>query len=138
MNFIEALEKVTNNSITENGAEGYKTTGKALVDFNFKLPSYRNANKDDTTLDFAKVWGENKELAIKYLFYMRDVRQGVGERNTFKVCLKALAETGELDNRVFNWIEEYGRLDDLFVFFDTPLEDFANMLAKKPCSLLAK
>ena len=151
MNFIEALEKVTNNSITENGAEGYKTTGKALVDFNFKLPSYRNANKDDTTLDFAKVWGENKELAIKYLFYMRDVRQGVGERNTFKVCLKALAETGELDNRVFNWIEEYGRLDDLFVFFDTPLEDsmiewvhirlgqdVANMLAKKPCSLLAK
>ena len=152
MNFIEALEKVSNTSTTENGAQGYKTTGKALVDFNFKLPSYRDKrNADDAVLSFAKVWNEDKELAIKYLFYMRDVRQGVGERDTFRMCLKNLAETGELDSRVFNWIEEYGRLDDLFVFFNTSLEDnmidwvqaklaqdVANMSANKPCSLLAK
>ena len=152
MNFIEALEKVSNTSTTENGAQGYKTTGKALVDFNFKLPSYRvKRNADDAILSFAKVWNEDKELAIKYLFYMRDVRQGVGERNTFRMCLKNLAETCELDSRVFNWIEEYGRLDDLFVFFNTSLEDnminwvkarlsqdVVNMSANKPCSLLAK
>ncbi|WP_300924632.1 DUF2828 family protein [uncultured Clostridium sp.] len=152
MKFIEALEKVMNTSTTENGAEGYKTTGKALVDFNFKLPSYRNKrNTNNLTLDFAKVWNEDKELAIKYLFYMRDVRQGIGERDTFRTCLKELAATGELDSRVFDWIEEYGRLDDLFVFFDTNLEsdmvkwvqarlveDGAKLLSNKPCSLLAK
>lgn len=152
MNFIEALEKVSNVSTTENGAEGYKTTGKALLDFNFKLPSYRNKrNANDLTLDFAKVWNEDKELAIKYLFYMRDVRQGIGERDTFRTCLKELAQTGELDSRVFDWIEEYGRLDDVFAFFNTVLEtpmiewvnakllqDMFNYGENKPISLMAK
>lgn len=152
MNFIEALEKATNTSTTENGAIGYATTGKALVDFNFKIPSYRNKrNSNKLIVDFAKVWNEDKELAIKYLFYLRDIRGGIGERDSFRACIKELILTGELDGRVFNWIMEYGRADDLFVFFDTALEkemvefviktleqDCINYANNKPVSLLAK
>ena len=116
--FAELLEKELNVSQTENGALGYKTTGSALVDFNFKVASFRDERKFNKIVpEFVKVWAENPELAIKYLFYMRDVREGEGERNTFRICLKELAY--KLDTRVFDWIEEYGRLDDLFVFFAT-------------------
>lgn len=152
ISFMDLVEKELNVSTTENGALGYKSTGSALVDFNFKLASYRNPrNYGDIIKDFAKVWGENNELALKYLFYMRDVREGVGERETFRQCIKELANVNVLDSRVFDWIEEYGRLDDIFVFFDTKLEDkmiqwvnqklfddTINATNNKPISLLAK
>lgn len=150
MNFSELLENELNLSMTENGALGYKTTGKALVDFNFNVASYRNPRKqNDIILDFVKAWAENPEYALKYLFYMRDVREGLGERDTFRIIMHALAP--KLDNRVFGWIMEYGRADDLFVFFDTCLEyemlqfveaqlteDIANCMNGKSVSLLAK
>ena len=150
MNFLELLEKETNVKETENGALGYKTTDNALVDFNFNIASYRNPRRyKDIIPDFVKAWAENDEIALKYLFYMRDVREGLGERNTFRVILKELAP--KLDVRVFDWIMEYGRADDLFVFFDTCLEkemlefvqnqltnDMINCTNEKPCSLLAK
>ena len=40
-----------NVSVTENGAVGLKTTGKALLDLNFKLSSMRNWDTD-------KIWTE--------------------------------------------------------------------------------
>ena len=147
--FIDELEKELNVSITENGAEGYATTGKELVDFNFKVASYRNKSENEIIVDFKKVWYENKELALKYLFYARDVREGLGERRLFKICISSIAD--ELDARVFDWIKEYGRFDDMFVFENTRLEDdmFAyirkqlledikNYQENKPISLLAK
>lgn len=150
MNFLELLEEEMNVKETENGALGYKTTDNALVDFNFNIASYRNPRRyKDIIPDFVKAWAENDEIALKYLFYMRDVREGLGERNTFRVILKELAP--KLDARVFDWIMEYGRADDMFVFFDTCLEydmlkfvenklaeDIYNCLEHKPCSLLAK
>ena len=44
MSFLEKLEdnllEDWNVSVTENGAVGYKTTGKPLLDMNFKISSY--------------------------------------------------------------------------------------------------
>lgn len=147
--FKEALKNELNVSITENGAVGYSTTGKNLLDFNFKVASYRNMDEDKIKVDFMKAWYEDKELALKYLFYVRDIREGVGERRLFRVCISQIIN--ELDSRVFDWIEEYGRLDDIFVFTDTILhnnmiewiadklvKDIAASVRKQPCSLLAK
>ena len=148
--FIECLENELNVSTTENGAQGYKTTKSALVDFNFKIPSYRNkSNKTNLILDFKQAYNENPELGIKYLFYLRDVRGGLGERDSFRTLLKEMSSI--FDERVFDWILEYGRADDLFVFFDTPLEDkmltfveqtlyhdTINQLESEPATLLAK
>ena len=149
MSFLQGLEKELNVSITENGAVGYKTTGKAILDFNFKIASYRSKSEKEILNDFKDVWFENKELALKFLFYIRDIREGVGERRLFRVILPEIAY--QLDNRVFDWIMEYGRADDLFVFFGTDLEkqmveyvksklleDTNNVQNNKPISLLAK
>lgn len=147
--FIDELKKELNTSITENGAVGYATTGKALLDFNFKVSSYRSKSEKDIVIDFKKVWYENNELALKYLFYARDVRGGLGERRLFRACITSIAE--ELDERVFDWIKEYGRFDDIFIFEGTKLEesmyafikkqlteDAKNYIDNKPISLLAK
>jgi hypothetical protein len=149
MSFLQGLEKELNKSITENGAVGYKTTGKAILDFNFKIASYRSKSEKEILNDFKDVWFEDKELALKFLFYVRDIREGVGERKLFRTILPEIAYT--LDNRVFDWVMEYGRADDLFVFFNTELEkqmiefvktklleDTNNYQNNKPVSLLAK
>ena len=147
--FVEGINNELNVSVTENGALGYKTTGKDLLDFNFKVASYRTKSDEDIIVDFKKAWYENKELALKFLFYARDIREGLGERRLFRVCIKDLVK--EIDNRVFDWIAEYGRYDDLFVFFNTEkqndmmeyvrvqlMKDMENCIANKNVSLLAK
>lgn len=123
--FLNALEKQIlddhNISITENGAVGYRTTGKALLDMNFKVTSMRNM-KDRQIIDlFNNAWAENKELALKWLFYLRDVRGGLGERRSFRVILKSIAD--ELSDATMEHllplIMEYGRADDICVLLDT-------------------
>lgn len=147
--FIVDLKDALNTSITENGAEGYATSGKCLVDFNFNLASYRSKDEKCIIDDFTRAWYENKELALKYLFYARDIREGAGERRLFRVCISSIID--ELDERVFDWIAKFGRYDDLFVFFGTKLQeamieyvgkqlakDYADMFENKSISLLAK
>ena len=47
MSFIENIENTLNVSYTENGARGLKTTGKNLLDMNFKVTSYRNMSESE-------------------------------------------------------------------------------------------
>ena len=47
MSFMDGLKETLNNEtqLTENGAVGYKTSGKALLDLNFAVTSLRNKNE---------------------------------------------------------------------------------------------
>lgn len=127
--FIDQMKKELYNdgqnlSITENGARGYKSTGKALVDLNFKVASLRNASDDDILALFMDAFYENEELAMKWLFFARDVREGLGERRLFKVIIQYLAHYRESDvNKVIQYIPEYGRWDDYFVLLNTYMKD---------------
>lgn len=150
MAFINDLENELNTSVTENGAIGYKTTMNALLDLNFKVPTYRN-HPDHLRKDLRKAWEENKDLTYKFLFYLRDIREGIGERDSFRNAINYLANTNEISSTVIQYIEKYGRYDDLFALMDTPLEsemlsfisaklveDCTNLSLGKPISLLAK
>lgn len=117
-NFIdslqETLKKGDNIIQTENGANGLKSTGKALVDLNFKLASFRGWNAEDIQKEFAKAYDENRELALKWLFFARDVRGGAGERRTFRIILEWIVkEHAEDFSLLFDLIPHYGRYDDL-------------------------
>lgn len=117
-NFIdslqETLKKGDNIIQTENGANGLKSTGKALVDLNFKLASFREWSADGIQNEFAKAYDENRELALKWLFFARDVRGGAGERRTFRVILEWLVKEHANDFiLLFDLIPLYGRYDDL-------------------------
>lgn len=48
-NFMDGIKSTLNNecnvSVTENGAVGFRTTGKALLDLNFAVASLRSASE---------------------------------------------------------------------------------------------
>lgn len=154
MNFMEKLLNVLNDIMvyTENGAAGHATTGKALVDLNFSVASLRNASDDEIVRKFIPAFHEDRVLAMKWLFFLRDVRGGLGERRAFRVIMKYLA-TGYTDmvGRMVEIMAEYGRFDDLLCLMGTPVEDkvlsylaaqlkrdVENMLNKEGISLCAK
>ena len=80
-----------NVSITENGAIGYETTGKNLLDLNFSVASLRNVSEVEIAERFYKAFLEDKNLAMRWLFFARDVRGGLGERRLFRSVIKALS-----------------------------------------------
>lgn len=123
MDFLELLENNLNVSITENGAAGFNTTGKSLLDMNFKVSSYRNMSDEEIINDFSNSFKENPLYSLRWLFYIRDIRFGLGERRLFKVILHHIAcNSPELVVKVLYLIPEYGRGDDLFCLFNTPVE----------------
>ena len=155
-NFVNSLEKTLdqkyNISITENGAVGYATTKHDLLDMNFKVASYRHMSVDKMIDDFTGALNQDFELAIAWLFYARDVRQGLGERRLFRTLFKYLADSHpEVATKLVSFIGEYGRYDDLIELLGTRVHeevlktimntlttDIENMKAGKSISLLAK
>jgi hypothetical protein len=99
-----------------------------------------------------KAFYENKLLAIKWLFYVRDVREGVGERQLFRTIIQHLCNTHtDMMVNLIQYVPFYGRWDDLLCVLNTPNgqiviemirkqfgQDIKNMSENKPISLMAK
>lgn len=99
---------------TTNGMEAYDSTGDKLVNLFFNIGSSRN--NPAVVHDFITAFGHNKLLAMKALFWARDIRGGAGERNTFRSILQTLElvdPSAVLKN--LHLVAEYGRWDDLLV-----------------------
>ena len=121
--FMNELKNSTNYGYTENGAIKRLTTNSAVYDMFAFGGAYRSRSDEDVIFLFKKAFEENAELAMKCLFWLRDCRGGQGERRFFKVCMKWLAENQlNAARRNLEYISEYGRWDDLYIFVDTPLE----------------
>lgn len=115
--FEQALKNTMNNecSITENGACGFKTAGNSLLDINFAVSSLRNKSEVEIKKMFSKAFYFDSLMAVKWMFFLRDCRFGMGERRTFRVCFKWLAGIRpDIAQRLIKLISEYGRWDDLF------------------------
>ena len=103
-----------NVSVTENGAVGLRTTGKALLDCNFALSSMRNMSPDEIWNKFLLAYNETPVLAIIWLFFARDVREGCGERRTFRVIFERFCSENPDDAiKLLHLIPFYGRWDDV-------------------------
>ena len=135
MSFDELLRKESNKctfSTTENGAIGFSTSGKSIVDLNFKISSYRGMSDEDIASDFNKAFEENPLIAMKFLFFASDVRYGLGERRFFKVCLRWLEKNHpEYVSACLDLIPEYSRWDNMFDLIDTSLDNEVISLIKR-------
>ena len=155
-NFFDAMRN-SQLSRTENGALGYATSGKRLVDLNFKTSSLRGASDTEILGAFYDAYAEDPVLALRWLFYARDIRGGMGERNIFRVILNDLVKNGKVSvgEDLYNLVGEYGRYDDYINLLDLNLDyrqestilltiiksfkaDVAKVRAGKPVSLLGK
>lgn len=154
MNFINGVKNELNDvrSETENGALQYSTSGRKMLDMFFNITAYRNKSTLSITDDFVKVYSENPQLAIKFLFYIGDIREGIGERRFFQTILTWLGDSHpEIVKNIVKYIGEYNRFDALLSLFNTVSEkialtqiaiqlktDLVNLNKEKPISLLAK
>ena len=89
-----------------------------------KITYYRHSKEEEIIHDFLDIFYSNTNTSIKLLFFIRDKREGLGERRVFKVIIKYLAtEHPYIIDKVINYIHKYGRWDDYFALFDTQFED---------------
>lgn len=124
--FMNNLTEATDFHLTENG--GLTHSEKTLKNDVYALfsfgGSYRQRSDEDVILLVKNAVEEDETLGMKCLFYLRDIRGGQGERRFFRVALNWLAKNHpELVKRNLDYISEYGRWDDLYCLFNTPLEE---------------
>lgn len=124
-----------------------------LLQMTLSVPLYRSAARrevrrwldDALRMDFA--------LTVRWLFFLRDPRGGMGERRIFRIALSHIAEVYPRRSlsELLPLIPEYGRYDDWFVLIGTQWEgeviglvrlrlqaDLAAMREEKPVSRMAK
>lgn len=120
---LEALKIETNKTVTQNGAVTYQSTESDCLDLFVSIGAMRNLTDDEIWNRFYKAFCEDKLLALKILFYARDIRGGIGERRIFRVILKRLAGAARssVAKNIIN-IPEFGRYDDLLELLDSPCE----------------
>lgn len=120
---LQYLKQEANRTFTENGAVTYASTMSDCLDLFATVGALRRESEVEIISRFIRAYTENKDIAMKLLFFARDIRGGLGERRVFRVILKWLALNDPTSIRKnLSYIAEYGRFDDLMVLFDTPLE----------------
>lgn len=157
--FANALKKESEIVYTENGMQAQNTTHNACVNLFGLIGALRHQAWNVTTLDFdraevlfAEAYKEDPLVATKIVFYARDIRGGIGERDIPRHLFKYMANYHE--NAIIpnlDLIGVYGRYDDLYTFIGTPVEgemwgimkkqfeeDRENMANGHAISLLAK
>lgn len=138
--YMSALAEAIRNEVekpkiteTANGNIAFSTTGTGIVDFFAEAGSIRNWSKKDKQDLFREAYNEDKLIALKMLFYFRDVRGGQGERQLFRDIISELAIYDEkVVRKNLILFAEYGRWDDLFCLLETGLEkDVINLIANQ-------
>ena len=120
---LQYLKQESNKTFTENGAATLKTTQSDCLDLFATIGAIRRESDEEIIARFMRALAEDKDIAMKLLFFARDIRGGLGERKVFRVCLKCLSYNApETVRKNLSYISEYGRFDDLLVLFDTPVE----------------
>jgi hypothetical protein len=121
---IEGIKTATNYTLTENGALTHISSLSDTLDFFYHAPARRG--QDNTSL-FLKAFSEDRQTAMRALFYVRDIRGGQGERETFRQGLRLLYKNFKSEFKIaLTHVAEYGRWDDILEFVDS--EDVQNMV----------
>ena len=120
---LKYLKQESNKTVTENGAATLLTTESDCLDLFATIGALRHASDSEIEARFIRAFSENRDIAMKLLFFARDIRGGLGERRVFKVILNWLAEN-EPNTVLKNlkYVAEYGRFDDLLCLMGTPCE----------------
>ena len=135
--FMNELKKDSNLTYTENGDLTHKTLDSKILTMFALGGAYRNRSNEDVILLFKNAFEENRNLAMKCLFYLRDVRGGQGERRFFRVAFKWLCKNyPDVAKKNLVNVSEYGRWDDLiYVAEGTPVQTAAFEIIKHQLAL---
>ena len=120
---LNYLKQEANKAVTENGAATHITTESDCLDLFATIGALRRESDSEIVARFIRAYSENKDIAMKLLFFARDIRGGLGERRVFKVILNWLADNEPTTVRKnLEYVAEYGRFDDLLCLMGTVCE----------------
>ena len=130
MNLVSALQQ--SNATTENGMVTNSSSLNNCVDLFFKIGAFRGAEESDVIRVFSLAFNDDPVSALRIIFWARDIRGGAGERRVFRIAMEHLAKSNK-DSVIRNmsFIPEYGRWDDLLVFFGTDVQNEAATLIRE-------
>ena len=112
--FLEALS--TKNARTANGAITNSTSLNKCLDF-FSIAG----NPRENVSSFEAAFGEDRQLAMRILFWSRDCRGGAGARKNFITVMRKLqSERPVIFSKVFKFVPEFGYWKDVYHFEPTP------------------
>ena len=149
---LEYIKQEANKTLTEKGAATYESTGSECLDLFATVGALRREADAEIITRFIRAYTEDPDLAMKLLFFARDIRGGLGERRVFRVILNWLAVNEPASvKKNLEYVADYGRYDDLLSLIGTPCEkemfavikkqfskDLEAMKKEEPVSLLAK
>ena len=122
MDLITALQ--TKDTVTENGMPTNSTSLNRCVDLFFMIGALRGQNPQRILNKFIKAFYENKVVALKILFWGRDVRGGAGERSTFRIIWRWVCQNHpEIAVKNLSYVDFLGRWDDHLCGIGTPVEN---------------
>ncbi len=116
---LEHMKNEFNKTNTTNGDLQFKSTLDSVLDLFAKGGAMRRSSDSEITSLVSKAFADDKELALKTLFYLRDVRGGQGEKRIFQLGLLHLS-TVDADSvvKVVEHLAEYGSWKDSVVMLD--------------------
>ena len=108
-------QHLTNSTTTLNGAKAYKSSLNAVLDL-FSMGI--TADGLTQTSLIGKAFKEEPVLALKCILYLRDVRQGQGNRDIFRRAMSYLiSKEPAIVNFLIPHIPEIGRWKDVFELY---------------------
>ncbi len=111
--FVNATRQ--HDTLTDNGAVTHSTSLNNVVDMFFLAGASRNMSENDIISIWEKAKIEDTKLAIKCLFWARDIRGGAGERRFFHIIMKHILNTdSDLYKSLSVHIPEFGYWKDIF------------------------
>ena len=120
---LKHLKNEANIAYTENGAVTNASTMSECLDLFAAIGAIRAADEQEIIRRFLRAYTEDADVAMKILFFGRDIRGGLGERRVFRVIISWLAENRpESLRKNIELIPEYGRFDDLVSLLGTDCE----------------
>lgn len=112
--FAHAVENDYGVSLTANGMLTNASSLNPCVDLFFAIGSSRGK---DLSLQFERAYLADASVAMRILFWARDIRGGAGERDTFRKLMQHMESCHPVIlDKVLHLVPEYGRWDDLLVF----------------------
>ena len=130
---LNALKKESNRIFTENGAATNVSTYSDCLDLFATVGALRKASEQEILDRFIRAYTEDRDAAMKIIFFARDIRGGLGERRVFRTVMTYLAaQEPDSVKKNIEYFGEYGRYDDLLSLMGTPCEkDMLAYVAKQ-------
>lgn len=125
MGFYNKMEEITTEKLTENMSPTYSSSLSKNLDMFALGGASRNREDREITNMFGEAYQEKKELALRNLVHLRNIRHGgLGERRAFRKSLDYLLNKTSVDREseqvvanLVGYLPDLGRWDDVVYVF---------------------